>query len=214
MPTVTICTPWRDHLELADDYWDAIDAGAPDEVIIVNDGSIEPLPFVGAGIVRIIDTEPRGFCAACNTGLAAATSEAVLFLNNDIQLQAANWLRHIRNHLAPKTLVGEIRMGPHTTVDGQQHSYIDGWCIAAMREDWLDLGGWDETLEEPAYYSDNLLSLKAQQAGWDFKATWIGLHHLVSRTARDQMGRISEAAAANRIVWEQAVRESTLAPTR
>ncbi len=206
MPTVTVVTPWQDHLELFDGYWNAIEAGVPDEVVVVDDGSDPPLSWAS---VRL--DQPQGFCGACNAGLDAATSDAVVFLNNDVQLQAANWLRHIRRWLRPQTLVGELRAGPHTTVDGIEHPYIDGWCIGALREDWLDLGGWDDTLEEPAYYSDNLLTLRAQQAGWDFHTLTVGLHHLVSRTARDHMAAIAPAAAANRKVWEQAVRQSTLA---
>jgi GT2 family glycosyltransferase len=205
MPTITVITPWQNHPEFADGYWDAIEAGAPDEVIVVDDASNPPLDYTG---IRL--DQPQGFCGACNAGLEAATSDAVLFLNNDIDMRAANWLRQIRRRLQPRTLVGELRNESHTYLDGQDHPYIDGWCVAALREDFVELGGWDDTLAEPAYYSDNLLTLKAQQAGWKLSPLTIGLYHRVSGTSRDHMAQVARAAAANRKVWEQAVHESTL----
>jgi GT2 family glycosyltransferase len=200
--SLAIVTPWYNHREFMPGYWDAIEAGGPDEVIIVDNGSDPPIE--GAAI-RFEDN--RGFCAANNAGLHIATADAVLFLNNDVDLGRANWLREIRVKLFPKRLVGEIRGGDHTIVDGAHHPYVDGWCIAAMRDDLFELGGWDEMLTEPAYYSDNLLSLRAERAGWDLANISVGLRHLVSGTARDNWGRITRAAAANRTVWEQAVRQ-------
>ena len=64
-------------------------------------------------------------------------------------------------------LAGPLRFGRHADVDGEQFPYIDGWCLAGMREDLLRLGGFDEGLDEPAYYSDNLLCLEARAAGHD-----------------------------------------------
>jgi GT2 family glycosyltransferase len=211
MTTVTVVTPMRNHDEFVEGWLEAVNVGAPDEVVIVDDASDPPYKTPDK-LVRL--DESRGFCGACNAGLAAATMDAVVFLNNDIELRAANWLRNIRRHLWPRTLVGELRRGAHTYLDGQEHPYIDGWCIAAMREDLLELGGWDETLEEPAYYSDNLLTLRALQAGWKLATPIpIGLHHLVSGTAHDDRAAIERAASANRAVWEQAVRDSTLVAT-
>ncbi len=203
--TVTVITPWHEHVEFADGYWDALEAGAPDEVIIVDNGSDPPLDWSG---IRL--AENLGFCAACNLGLLAAKSDAVVFLNNDVELQRVNWLHEIRAKLGPKRLVGEIRQEAHTWVGGRAYSYIDGWCVAAMRDDLVELGGWDETLEEPAYYSDNLLTLRAQQADWEIVNVGVGLRHLVSGTSRDDMHAATKAAWANRAVWEQAVREAQL----
>ena len=206
-PTITIVTPWLNHLEFCDGYWDAIEAGAPDEVIIVDNGSDPPLDFAA---IRF--EENRGFCAACNAGLHAATSDAVLFLNDDVELQTPGWLTKIRDRLEPKTLVGQQRTEQHAVVDGHLHAYIDGWCVAALTGDLVELGGWDETLDEPAYYSDNLLTLRALQAGWQLAHIGhLGLRHLGNGTSRDDGRRMRHAAANNRQVWEQAVREATVA---
>ena len=209
MPSVTVITPWRNHPEFVDGYLEAIDAGQPDHFLIVDDNSDPPLEFADVWLKG----HSHGFCSACNAGLAAAGTDAVVFLNNDIQLVRANWLREIRALLKPRTLVGELRTGSHTHVDGREHPYIDGWCIAAMREDLLELGGWDDTLEEPAYYSDNMLTLRALEAGWDVSTLNVGLHHLVSGTAKDNPSRIHQAAQANRAKWVQAVTDSKLVTT-
>jgi len=214
MPSVTVITPWRNHPEFVDGWQEAIQAGYPDYVIVVDDASDPPLQPFHTPFDRVLRLdEPRGFCGACNYGLEHATSDAVVFLNNDIQLVRANWLREIRALLKPRTLVGELRTGSHTHVDGREHPYIDGWCIAAMREDLLELGGWDDTLEEPAYYSDNMLTLRALEAGWDVSTLNVGLHHLVSGTAKDNPSRIHQAAQANRARWVQAVTDSKLVTT-
>ena len=61
--------------------------------------------------------------------------------------------------------MGPLRYDNHAKVDDQSLPYLDGWCLAGMREDLLELGGFDESLEEPAYYSDNLLCLEARAHG-------------------------------------------------
>ncbi len=91
----------------------------------------------------------------------------MLFLNNDVTHLASDWLQPIKDALKPGRLVGaSLVTSDHTRVDGRLFPYLDGWCVAGLRQDLLDLGGWDETLEEPAYWSDNLICLKARQEGF------------------------------------------------
>lgn len=206
--SVTIVTPWHNHLEYADAYWHALDAGHPDDVIVVDNGSQPPLDFA---VIRLPENE--GFCYACNAGLIAASTEYVVFLNNDIELRRPSWLDEIRAVLAPKRLVGEMIHGYHTRLDGTFHSYIDGWCIGGRREDLLELGAWDETLCEPAYYSDNLLSLKAERAGWELACVSVGLRHIVNGTSRDDHHALHQASINNREVWKQAVRQTPVSIT-
>ena len=176
-PTITIVTPWRDHLELAPDYWDTVGPLEAD-VLIVDDGSVPPLQF---GNVRF--DECRGFSRACNAGLESADTEAVLFLNNDVAGGHPGWLDRILSQLEPGALVGaRLRHDPHADVDGQSLPYLDGWCLAGMRDDLLELGGFDETLAEPAYYSDNLLCLEARAAGFVLREVLTGLRHKCGAT--------------------------------
>ncbi len=66
----------------------------PAEVLIVDDGSTEPLsalpsmqPLLQTGSVKVIRTENRGVSAARNEGLRNAASEFVLFLDSDDLLE-------------------------------------------------------------------------------------------------------------------------------
>ncbi len=201
---VSVVTPWRDHLELAPAYWEAVEAGWPFETIIVDNGSEPPLEFATS---RFPDN--RGFCAACNHGLELAAGDAVLFLNNDVTMIRETWLDEIRAQLAPGRIVGNIRDDAHTAVNGDIIPYVDGWCLAAMTDDIRRIGGWDETLREPAYYSDNILCVNARRAGMELVHVDVGLRHLGNQTScatPDLEMMAHRAIIANRMTYDQAVR--------
>src|SRR5688572_21418343 len=121
-PTVAVVTPWYQHPELIADYFKVMASDPPEQLIIVNNGGDEPLgyelltacrnyPQPNTGRPdwwwRIIPT-PRnlGFSPACNLGLHAATTDAVIFLNNDVRLKAGAdlwgpWLHGLRAQLQP-----------------------------------------------------------------------------------------------------------------
>lgn len=181
MTTITVVTPWMNHLELADDYFDAVlpELGAGDKYIIIDNASTPTLQF--ASIQARINL---GFTRASNLGLRRAKTDAVLFLNNDIRKLRDGWLDEIRALLEPKVLVGPLRYDPHANVDGWAMPYLDGWCLAGMKEDLMFLGGFDTRLEEPAYYSDNVLCLTARSVGFTLREINPGLHHLESTTSR------------------------------
>jgi GT2 family glycosyltransferase len=202
--TISIVTPWKDHLELRDDYFDAVGwRRGTDEVIVVDNASDPPLPF---GTVQL--SENLGFAGACNVGLSNASCDVVLFLNNDVQGVRSTWLRELREAVEPGVLAGPLRNGNHADVDGESFPYIDGWCLAGMREDLLRLGGFDEGLAEPAYYSDNLLCLEARAAGMTLRDVRVGLRHLENVTAGRQFTpSVQAATTANRARYERRVRQ-------
>lgn len=178
-PSISVVVPWYGKPELADAFWKALDGEETHEVLVVDNGSDPP---VERAEIRLTDN--TGFCHANNVGLEAATGEAVLFLNNDIALGETGWLEKIRAALEPGVLVGALmRNDPHTAVDGERHPYLDGWCIAGMKDDLVELGGWDTEYTEPAYYSDNDLCLRAQRAGMKLVAVGPPLVHLENQTA-------------------------------
>lgn len=179
MTAVTVVTPWWNHTELADDYWRAIaHAGPGVEVIVVDNGSSPPLP----NAYRL--PENTGFSHACNVGLELARTDAVLFLNNDIVATQANWAQPLRQALEPGVLVGaRLRNDSHAAVDGVPLPYLDGWCLGGMRDDLLELGGWDEGYLEPAYFGDNDLCLRARAEGMVLREVRVGLRHLENETA-------------------------------
>lgn len=201
---ITVVTPWLGHEDLYPEYANAIEAGQPDDLILIDNGSDPALPFATHRFNTNI-----GFQRANNHGLNKAATEAVLFLNNDVVMVRPDWLDTIRSTLLPGVLVGaQLRHDAHTTVDGHLVPYLDGWCVAGMTADLLALGGWDETLEEPAYYGDNLLSLRARAAGLELVAATVGLKHLGSVTSRSlDWHMVEQITLRNCRIYQQAVRE-------
>jgi GT2 family glycosyltransferase len=203
--TVAIVTPWHNRHDLWPDYEKAVIAGKPDELLIVDNGSTPPLEFA-----QIRFGTNRGFTAACNAGFDAADSDIVLFLNNDIELIRDDWLERLTFQVRPGVLVGaQLRSDPHAAVDGERFPYLDGWCVAGMRDDLLELGGFDETMDEPAYYSDNLLSLEARAAGMTLLEVPGGLRHKLNQTAKTNPN-VRAATLANQARYQARVRELTV----
>jgi GT2 family glycosyltransferase len=204
--TIAVVTPWFDHHELAADYCRAIDHGPyPEELIVVDNGSSPPIQFAA-----LRNLTNKGFSAASNQGLHAATADIVVFLNNDVEMTDEGWLDTIRDATEPGVLTGaRIRRDAHGSVDGHEFPYLDGWCLAGMREDLLALGGFDETLAEPAYYSDNLLCLRARMTGMTLRQVDVGLVHKVGMTAGLSSSPATRAAvAANYQRFAEAAREA------
>lgn len=203
MTTVTIVTPWLDAHELIPAYRRAIDTALTedDRLVIIDNGSTLPIP----GATIRLPTN-HGFSRACNFGLDAADTDAVLFLNNDVRMTSATWLQQIRQALKPGVLVGaQLRTDAHTAVDGQVVPYLDGWCLAGMRDELLALGGWNPVFEEPAYYGDNELCVRAQAAGFRLVQVPVGLQHLGNYTSRRM--DVTGVSARNRDRYVAAVRE-------
>lgn len=200
MTSIAVVTPWLEHPELAADYTDAVlqELLDHDEVIVVDNGDAPSLPYA-----RTITADVNlGYARGSNLGLRHAAADAVLFLNNDVRLGAREWLERIREAVKPGVLVGPLRDPEHAAIDGTRFPYIDGWCLAGMTEDLLELGGFDKRLREPAYYSDNLLCLAAREAGMTLRNVKVGLHHKLSATAGpDGNPDAAPAAAHNRALY-------------
>jgi GT2 family glycosyltransferase len=200
--TITVVTPWWNHPELAPDYFTAVAAGKPDDLIVVDNGSDPELEF---GTHRL-DTN-IGFVRACNHGLEQATTDAVVFLNNDIELLSEDWLDRIRQTVEPGVLVGPLRYDPHGGVDGALLPYIDGWCLAGMRDDLVELGGFDTAFNEPAYYSDNDLCLRARDRGMVLRDVRGGLFHKQNVTAGSRTDpQVVSVSEANRKLFTNRAR--------
>ncbi len=168
-------------------------------VQVVQPTTIQPPADLGFPRVVCALSWDAGFNKANNIGLRIATMDAVLFLNNDVINTQDGWLEPIRAALRPGRLVGSrLMVEDHTRVNGRLYPYLEGWCLAGMRQDLLDLGGWDETLEEPAYYGDNLLSLRAKRAGLKLVQVDVGLKHLGNYTSKRDTETRERASAANR----------------
>jgi len=110
-----------------------------------------------------------------------------VFLNNDVATDDPQWLTRLADRIEPGVLVGaKLRTETHAAVRGIQDplTYLDGWCLGGMVEDFMQLRGWDEGYAEPAYYSDNDLCLRARCLGMTLRECRVPLHHKLSTTTR------------------------------
>ena len=83
-------------------------------------------------------------------------------------------------------------------VGNMELPYLDGWCLAGMRQDLLDLGGWDEGYLEPSYFGDNDLSFRARLNGMELVEQPVPIAHLASRTSGGADGPgVAEAMRQN-----------------
>ncbi len=162
--TVAVVTPWYRHLELQADYDRALELGPwPDELLIVDNGSSPPLEFAA-----IRNDDNLGFCKASNQGLEAASSDVVVFLNNDIAATEHGWLEVLHDAVAPSVLVGaRIRSDGHAIVDHCVYPYIDG----------------------------NLLCLEARARGFTLRQVDTGLLHREGATKAARTPQETEAAS-------------------
>lgn len=193
--SVAVVTPWMGCEHLLRDYELAMGFGRPDELFVIDNGDAPDV--LGATILR--PGRNLGFSAGSNLGLHAATADVVVFLNNDIAMTSPDWLDALVASVDDGVLAGaQLRFDMHGSVDGQPLPYLDGWCVAGMRDDLLELGGWDESLEEPSYFGDNLLSLEARAAGFVLREARVGLRHKLNGTADPNDPRVVRATALNR----------------
>ncbi|WP_051581028.1 mycofactocin biosynthesis glycosyltransferase MftF [Pseudonocardia acaciae] len=105
---VTVVVPVRDRPDGLRRLLAALDETAPGlaEVIVVDDGSASDARPVDSGAVRVRwIRHPRslGPAAARNTGLAAARTEYVAFLDSDV-VPLPGWLAPLRAHLADRSV--------------------------------------------------------------------------------------------------------------
>ncbi len=202
MKSIAIVTPWFEHLDLATDYFAAVETGKPDQLIVVDDGSDPALEFAAVRLEK-----QKGFCGASNAGLAAVETDFVLMLNNDIRMLRPTWLDEIRSAIEPGVLIGPLVFRNNMGV--VDHPYIDGWCVGMTTEDARDLGGWDEIYDEagPGYFSDNALCLEARAAGMILRDFSPGIAHKGGQTGGQDLEVFQRALEANGKVFDSKVKE-------
>jgi len=181
---VSIITPWLDHPEFIADYERALTGPNVQVIVIDNGSSAANAPRIRNMVNRLGGTyirneQNRWFAPANNQGLAKASGEVVIFLNNDIAGDGPGWMDAVRRDVAPNMLAGpsvrKARVAQWTL------PYIDGWCIAGRREVWDLLRGWNEEAFKMPYWEDTELSFRANKAGvrllqtnWPLKHKWNG----------------------------------------
>ncbi len=113
-PRVSIVIPLFDKVELTQKCLESIAEHTPDgdyEVVLVDNGSRDGTPRLLEcleGNVKIVRNEKNlGFSTACNQGAALASTDRVLFLNNDIEAKAG-WLEPLLRTLDEDASVGAV----------------------------------------------------------------------------------------------------------
>jgi O-antigen biosynthesis protein len=189
--TISIITPWLNNSQLCQMYAKGV-TGA--EVIVVDNASTGDHPLKIAAMVQrlggvYIRNETNNlFAKANNQGLEQATGEIVVFLNNDVECRPG-FLAQVEKDVRPGALYGPSKLNRHGV------DYLEGWCIAAKHDVWLDLGGWDDTYYQGLYWEDNDLCWRAMQKGYQLVETRWPVWHYNNYTTNQTPGAMAHAAA-------------------
>jgi GT2 family glycosyltransferase/glycosyltransferase involved in cell wall biosynthesis len=187
--------------------------GLRDQVVVVDNGSSDA---TAAELARrpwltvITNAENRGFAAACNQGAAAATTDVVVFLNNDT-LTPSRWIDAL---LAPLEDVGVVASGPRSNsvsgpqlvanpqYDGSKLAEVQrfartwresnrgttevdrlvGFCLAVKSAAFAGIGGFDERFEVGGYEDDDLCQRLRDAGGRLVIAHASFVHHVGHQT--------------------------------
>lgn len=175
--TAVIPTTGRENLR---ELLAALRAGVQ-EVLVVDDrpAPADEIPVPGGGIpVRVLRSGGRGPAGARNVGWAAARTEWVVFLDDDV-LPGAGWAEALQRDLDGAAAdVGAVQA--RISVPLPQHRAPTDWerCTAALAEArWItadmayrraalvEAGGFDESFPR-AYREDADLALRVTELGW------------------------------------------------
>lgn len=221
---LSIITPFAGStLGLVADYFAAVQ-GCHEVIIVDNACDAATASALQEACGQLSGTYIRndtniGFAAANNQGYAAATGDAVMFLNSDIAA-APGWLGVVQHDVRNGALYGPS-LG-YQLVYGHWWPYLEGWCLVAMRETWeklltprlnrnkvVDEGPWDARTFSKPYWEDNALCLEAIKEGIRLVQTrWANDRMLVHKGGQTAGALIKHGAAfeANRAAFAARVR--------
>lgn len=177
------------------------------EIIIVDNNSSDNTELELRRINRknfkyIRNEENLFFAKGCAIGYNAATSNNILFLNNDIKVKSnhQNWtdilISAIENN--PNSLIGPtgglvdekngFQFVYETNDSNKKINYMSGWCLAAKKDIFNKLiikdytGPFSE--EFGFYFEDTDLSFRATQQNIQFKIIDLPLTHFGKISSR------------------------------
>lgn len=185
---VSIITPWYNCPELIKTYEKSV-AGA--DVIIIDNGS-EPAAalLIKAMVDRLAGQYIRNehnarYATANNQGLAKATGDVVIFMNNDIEAPIG-WHKRSAIEVEDGALYGPSKQV--RPIAGIPLAYIEGFCIGGTRATWDALNGWDDETYSGMYWEDNDLCWRALQMGYKLIETNWPVWHFSNYTSRNTEG--------------------------
>lgn len=210
-PTVSIVTPWKDQLGFLPAYLEAV-KGA-DEVIVVDGGCTPESKRVLMSVFGSVLHMPGefSFSKACNKGISVASGDIVIMLNNDVR-RTGNWLDLVRAQVKRGALYGPELLRVTIAAAGVSAPYISAWCLAARRDVWAGLAGFDWETFTGGYWEDNDLCFRAVMADLSLvRVDWPILH--LGNGTSGLNGRQTPQTLANMAAFEKRVCEAVYPPT-
>jgi GT2 family glycosyltransferase len=202
-PTASIVIPVHNKATITRQCLDALLAEPEDEIdrqfVVVDDGSTDMTPSLldtyRDRILVIRNERALGFAGACNAGVAAATGEFVVLLNNDT-LPTSGWLSALVNHAVrhqAAAVVGAKLLFPNDTIQhagvviglnslphhiyagfpadhpatsvSRRFQIVTAACTLFRRGPWQELGGLDTAFLNG--WEDVDYCLRAGEAGYE-----------------------------------------------
>ncbi len=175
------------------------------EVIVVDDGSEQPLPaYHGPLAVTWLRQPPAGPATARNTGVAQARGELLAFTDDDCA-PAPDWLQTLElrltrhpAHLVGGAVINALPENPYSTASQQLASYLytyynadagharfftsNNMALATAR--FREIGGFDETSPRAAAEDRELCDRWRQRGGPMCYAADAVVHHAHQLTLR------------------------------
>jgi GT2 family glycosyltransferase len=205
---ISIVTPFHNCPELLPDYEAAVHGAQ----VIVIDNASEPetsdklrgmVQRLGHDSVYLRNDENKKYAHANNQGLNAASGEIVVFLNSDVRAHG-DWLSVVSACKRGSLYSPSAGM---RLVDGTPIYYLEGYCLFGWRDDFIRIGGWNDTDFPGLYWEDNEICWRASRAGLGLRQVNLPLEHLSNYTSQRTPGAY-DASAANQAVFEAKVREA------
>jgi glycosyltransferase involved in cell wall biosynthesis len=119
---LSVVIPTRDRAPILVRCLAALQREAPDEVVVVDDGSGDDTPDVLSrnDWVRVVRLDGNGRSAAKNAGVETATGDVVLFMDDDVIATEGLVARHERHHASHpeenEALLGHVTWAPELEI--------------------------------------------------------------------------------------------------
>jgi mycofactocin system glycosyltransferase len=191
-PVVTVIVPVRDRADQLGRCLTAL--GGDHQVTVVDDGSVDQAAVAGVAAehgAKLIRREVNGGPAAArNTGLAAATSDLVAFVDSDCE-PAPEWITRLSGHFADPLVAvaapritgraastaagryteanGPLDLGdrPGRVRPGSAISYVPTAAVLARREALLGVASDGRVFDESMRVGEDVdLIWRLHEAGW------------------------------------------------
>ena len=182
MKKVSIVVPVYNQLKMTINCLNDVlkTSGVDIEIIVVDDGSKEPIrmaiPKLFPTAKLLYNETNLGFAKTVNKGISAATSDYILLLNNDIQIDSPFWLKIMLEAMEKRQLdmvapAGGRMNGRWEYQPGEaikeidDFSYLVGWCLLIHRRVFNKIGLVSQAFGR-GFWEDVLFSYDAKKAGF------------------------------------------------